>query len=141
MKNLLYKISIAVGFVLLLCGIFSSAFSSRRGLTGTAGKAVEFNAGSAAEFHYDAKVKNTNPLPIRLCGGQLNWCGKGGCYKVITSFPITLEPNQEATITVAISPREDELPETELTLYADGKGLDGLTFIKIKLPALSRKMP
>ena len=124
------------GVLLLLFGVFHERFFAERDLIGTA-KTPQVS--DQNETRYDTKVKNTRTMPIRLCGGQLNWCGTSGCYRVVTEFPITLEPGQEATITVMISPREETLSETELTLYADGKGLDGLTPVKIKLPAMSRK--
>ena len=92
-------------------------------------------------FVYNVQVKNNHHAAIRLNGGRLDWCGNSGCYRVATPFPIILEPKQETTITVSISPGGDELSETEFILYADGKGLDGLTPVKIKLPAMSLKSP
>ena len=135
-KNIAVFSVTITGLLFLLAGMFLSLFGGEQKLTGTA---VVSPVSDQSEIQYDAKVKNTLSAPIRLCGGQLDWCVTSGCYKVLTPFPLTLEPGQEATITVSISPREEELSETELILYADGKGLDGLTPVKIKLPAMSWK--
>jgi len=135
MRTKIYSVT-AIGISLLFLGVFHERFFADRELTGTAETP---RVSGQNEIRYDAKVKNPLSTPIRLCGGQMNWCGANGCYKVATQFPVTLEPGQEATITVMISPQGETLSETELILYADGKGLDGLTPVKIKLPAMSRK--
>lgn len=93
------------------------------------------------EIMYNVKIKNSFSAPVRLCGGQMNWCGQSGCYSVKTKLPLILEPKQENMIVVSISPREKELAETELVLFADGKPLKGLTQVKIKLPAMSLSSP
>ena len=129
---------VSAGILLLFLEVFLNFVGFEQDLTGTVALPIISNKG---EIKYDAKVKNTLSIPIRLCGGQMNWCGEGGCYNVITPLPITLEPRQEATITVSISPREEKLSETEFILYADGKGLNGLVPIKIKLPAISCNVP
>ncbi|MDR0336789.1 MAG: hypothetical protein LBI18_06830 [Planctomycetaceae bacterium] len=77
-------------------------------------------------------------MPIRICGGQLNWCDQTGCYRITSPFPIVLQPKQEIPVTIAITPRGNSISETEITLYADGKGLKGLTPIVVKLPAMFR---
>ncbi len=90
---------------------------------------------------YETKVKNPTWQSIRLCGGQLNWCGPGGCYKVETALPQVIAPRGELSVSIKVSPSGEELQETELILYADGVGLPGLMPIKIKLPAMSLKKP
>jgi hypothetical protein len=57
---------------------------------------------------------------------------------VTSEFPLILEAKQETTVTVRVSPITETVSETELILYADGKGLHGLTPVKIRLPAMSR---
>ena len=132
------NLTILTGVTLLLGCLFQGYFCRLLGCAcELKGTAWQCNTSVSHDILYDTKIKNTTSLPIRLCGGQLNWCGKGGCYNVITPLPITLKSNQETTISVAISPREEELSETELTLYADGEGLAGLTPIIVKLPAVS----
>ena len=122
----------ATGIVLLLFGV---SYSERDAVV------VSVKATDQHEIQYDAKVRSLFSTEIRLCGGQMDWCGQNGCYRVITPLPITIEPRQEVTITVSISPRDENLAETELILYADGQGLNGLTSVKIKLPAVSPKSP
>ncbi|MDR2644137.1 MAG: hypothetical protein LBC74_15250 [Planctomycetaceae bacterium] len=46
---------------------------------------------------YDTVIKNDYPFRIRLCGGQLNWCGADGCFRVKTEFPFYLEAKQQTT--------------------------------------------
>ena len=130
-KNVAIYFAVTAGILLLFAGAFLTDIE--RDLVGIATKSTISNHG---EIQYDTKVKNIFSTPIRICGGQMDWCGQGGCYKVTTPLPVMLEPGQEATIIVSISPREQSLAETELILYADGKGLGGLTPIKIKLPAV-----
>lgn len=141
MKNVVIYSVVVAGIFLLFFGIRQEPFLKflgfGQGLAGTAAVPIVSDQG---EIKYEAKIKNPLSTPIRLCGGQMNWCGQSGCYKVITPFPIMIEPKQEVTVIVSISPREEKLSETELILYADGKGLNGLTPVKIKLPAVSRNV-
>ena len=128
-----YSVTVT-GALLSLVGVLPGIFGLEKKLTGTA---MVSSLPDQNEVQYNVRVTNTFASPIRLCGGQLNWCEASGCYKVLTPLPITLEPGQEATITVSISTGKEKLSETELVLYADGKGLDGLTPVKIKLLATS----
>jgi hypothetical protein len=130
---------------LLILGVLLGGFAcffnfSQNRITGQVEKKSieQISTGDEYKFTYDTVVKNDYPFPIRLCGGQLNWCGANGCYQVITEFPLILEANQETTIRVELSPRAETISETELILYADGKGFSGLMPVKIRLPAMSR---
>jgi hypothetical protein len=137
--RILVGLLVALGVLLLFSTAFyGTVWSLDKCVTGIAQVSI---VSDQNEVKYDVKIKNPYSTPIHLCGGQMNWCGQGGCYRVLTSFPIMLEPKQDVTITVSISPREETLSETELILYADGRGLGGLTPVKIKLPAVSLKSP
>ncbi|MDR1382728.1 MAG: hypothetical protein LBJ67_02600 [Planctomycetaceae bacterium] len=131
--------------LLLVCGVLFGGFAcffgfSPNRITGQVEKqfAEQVNSGEGTVFTYDAVVKNDHPFPIRLCGGQLNWCNASGCYSVTTEFPLILEAHQKTTVRVELSLRADAVSETELILYADGKGLSGLMPVKIRLPATPR---
>jgi hypothetical protein len=128
-----------IGFALFLCGIFFNTITSQKELVGFVEKqtVTEINQESF-EFNYIVKIKNNSILPIRICGGQLNWCNQTGCYRIMSPFPIVLQPKQEISVTVVVTPRGNSISETEITLYADGKGLNGLTPFVIKLPAMFR---
>lgn len=145
-KNVSWCLFSLLGILMLLFGILSGPIfrniENKRKITGSVEKLnMVSREDTTPEFVCHVKVKNTNPLPIRLCGGQLDWCGQSCCFKVITPFPMTIETEQEVTITVVYTPKEKDVSETELTLFADGAGLEGLTPIKIKLPAMSVKRP
>ncbi len=127
------NIIVSSGVVFLLLAAFYNPSREPSGLVETS------NTDEHSNVLYETKVKNPAWQPIRLCGGQLNWCGPGGCYKVITDMPTEIPARGELSVTVSVSPSGDELQETELTLYADGAGLPGLVPIKIKLPAKSLK--
>ncbi|MDR2641322.1 MAG: hypothetical protein LBC74_00845 [Planctomycetaceae bacterium] len=86
---------------------------------------------------YNVVVKNDHTFRIRLCGGQLNWCGAGGRYHAKMEFPLYLDAKQQTKITIEVSPNSETIPETELILYADGGELGGLTPIKVRLPVMS----
>ncbi|MDR2345117.1 MAG: hypothetical protein LBE18_03545 [Planctomycetaceae bacterium] len=63
-------------------------------------------------------------MPIRICGGQLNWCNQIGCYRIMSQFPIVIQPKQEISVTAVITPRENSISETEITLYARRKRIE-----------------
>ena len=142
MKSLSFPILVGTtGVLLLACVFLYDRIAANRELSVVTVQTQNQTDGEMVKFVYNAHVRNNHSVPIRLCGGQMNWCGQSGCYNMETPFPIVLESGQEITIAISISPREDKLSETELTLYADGEGLAGLTPIKIKLPAMSLQSP
>jgi len=138
MRTFSFPILVCLGIVLLAYAFLYDRVIVEHSLTGTAAIPI---VSEQDEITYEAKIKNPLATSIRLCGGQMNWCGQSGCYRVITPFPITIEPRQEATITISLSPSGEKISETELILYADSKGLNGLTPIRIKLPATSHSVP
>lgn len=97
--------------------------------------------GASSEIVCDVKIKNPSKKAIRICGGQLEWCSLDGCFKVITDLPVIIPPNEEAMIKVLILPRGEVTAENEITLFVDGEELEGLTPIKVRLPAMSHKAP
>ena len=136
-----YYILVGTGVLLLACALYDWTFANQGLTVVVAGQTQKKSDSEPSDFVYNAKIQNNYSTPIRLCGGQMNWCGQSGCYKVETTLPIVLEPKQKTTITILISPREDKISETELILYADGEGLAGLTPVNIKLPAMSLNSP
>lgn len=142
MKTFYFLIFVSIGIALLACSFLHDRISTKQEIAViVTGQTQKHADGGVPEVLYESKIKNTLSTPIRLCGGQMNWCGRSGCYKVITPFPVVIKPRQEAVVTVSISPRREEFSETELVIYADGKGLNGLTPVKIKLPVVSSKLP
>ncbi|MDR1480415.1 MAG: hypothetical protein LBJ00_15885 [Planctomycetaceae bacterium] len=122
-----------LGYVLL-----SAYYLNTARLTGQVeSKSVE-QVDDASAFVYNAVVENNHPFPIRLCGGQLNWCDASGCYSVKTELPVTIEAKRKAVVTVQVTSGGENISATELVLYADGAGLSGLTPIKVQLPAMSK---
>jgi hypothetical protein len=138
MKAVSFYIFITIGILLLVYAFVHDKILAKQELFVQVQTQID---SGTSDFFYNVIIKNNHSASIRLCGSRMDWCGSGGCYRVTTSLPVTLEPKQEVTIVVSISPRAGELSETEFILYADGEGLGGLTPVRIKLPAMSLKSP
>jgi hypothetical protein len=133
-KAFFIHILVCVGVLLLLSPVFFetvlSMFSFDKGLVIAVADSASFDQN---KVRCDIKVKNAGRTAVRFCGGRTG-CG----FHIVTPLPVFLEPSCETTIVVLINPCGGEV---ELVLYADGTGLNGLTPVKIKLPAVSCKVP